>query len=41
MKLSVTQDYFYITAIHQIAKHEQDVQVVGFKLLSQHLPGDT
>jgi hypothetical protein len=41
MKLSVTQDCVYITAVHQTAKHEQNVEAVGFKLLSQHLPGET
>ena len=39
--LSVTKDYVYITSSQQIAEHEMRVEVVGVKLLSQHLPGET
>lgn len=39
--LSVTKDNVYITSSQQIVEHEKHVEVVGFKLLSQHLPGET
>jgi hypothetical protein len=39
--ISVTKDYVYITSSQQIAEHEKYVEVGGFKLLSQHLPGET
>jgi hypothetical protein len=41
MNLSVTQDYVYITSVHQITEHEEHVAVVGCKLLTQPLPGET
>jgi hypothetical protein len=40
-KLPVTQVYGCTTSSHQIAEHETHVEVVWFKLLSQHLPGKT
>lgn len=39
--LSVTQDYVYLTSSQRIAEQKQHVEVVEFKLLPQHLPGET
>ena len=39
--LSITKDCVYITSSQQTAEHEKYVEVVRFKLLSQHLPGET